>query len=142
MPAYPKKPFGSPEKPSGPLDKPKGSPAPIGHYSPTVRHGDLIFFSGQTPIDPATGKLVEGGIELQTARALANLAALLLKEGLTWKNVLRSGVFLTSMADFDAMNKVYASVLGEAKPARTTVAVHQLPRGALVEIDIIASAKK
>jgi 2-iminobutanoate/2-iminopropanoate deaminase len=120
----------------------KGSPAPIGHYTPAVRQGDLVFLSGQTPIDPATGTLVDGGIEPQTARALANLADLLAKEGLGWKHVLRCGVFITDMANFAAMNKVYSATLGDAKPARTTVAVYQLPLGALVEIDLIASSKR
>ena len=119
-----------------------GSPAPIGHYTPAMRHGDLVFFSGQTPIDPTTGKLVDGGIEEQTARALANLADLLAKEGLSWKHVLRSGVFITDMANFSAMNKVYSATLGDAKPARTTVAVYQLPLNALVEIDMIASVSR
>ena len=120
----------------------KGSPAPIGHYTPAVRQGDLVFFSGQTPIDPTTGQLVAGGIEEQTARALANLKDLLDKEGLTWKHVLRSGVFITDMSNFAAMNKVYSATLGDAKPARTTVAVYQLPLNALVEIDMIASVSR
>jgi 2-iminobutanoate/2-iminopropanoate deaminase len=120
----------------------KGSPAPIGHYTPAMRHGDLVFFSGQTPIDPATGKLVDGGIAEQTARALANLADLLKKEGLTWNHVLRAGVFITDMSNFAAMNTVYSATLGDAKPARTTVAVYQLPLNALVEIDMVASVSR
>lgn len=116
----------------------KGSPAPIGHYTPAVRHGNLVYFSGQTPLDPQTGELVPGGIEEQTARVLANLESLLKQEGLSWKNVLKAGVFITDMADFAAMNKVYSATLGDAKPARTTVAVYQLPKKALVEIDLVA----
>ena len=116
----------------------KGSPAPIGHYTPAVRYGNLVYFSGQTPLDPATGELVPGGIEEQTKRVLANLEDLLHKEGLTWKNVLKAGVFITDMANFAAMNTVYSAALGDAKPARTTVAVHQLPKYALVEIDLVA----
>src|SRR5688572_18217102 len=119
-----------------------GSPAPIGHYTPAVRHGDLVFFSGQTPLDPVTGELVDGGIEVQTKRVLANLEDLLKKEGLTWQHVLKAGVFITDMANFGVMNQVYSATLGDAKPARTTVAVYQLPRGALVEIDLVAAVKR
>ena len=115
-----------------------GSPAPIGHYTPAVRYGNLVYFSGQTPLDPQTGEVVPGGIEEQTKRVLANLEDLLRKEGLTWKNVLKAGVFITDMNNFAAMNKVYSATLGDAKPARTTVAVYQLPKLALVEIDLVA----
>ena len=116
-----------------------GAPAPIGPYSPAVATGDLLFLSGQTPLDPETGALVAGGIVEQTERVLANLAAVLESSGASWMDVVKTTVFLTDMALFAEMNAVYARVLGEARPARSTVAVRGLPRGAMVEIELVAA---
>lgn len=110
----------------------------IGPYSQAVEAGGFVYLSGQTPIDPATGALVEGGITEQTSRVLKNLAAVLEASGLCSDDVVKSTVFLTDMADFSAMNDVYSSFFSAPYPARSTVAVRQLPKGALVEIELIA----
>jgi len=117
-----------------------GAPGAIGPYSQAVRSGDLVFCSGQIPLDPLTGQLVEGGIGSQTARVLANLAAVLAAADLKLANVVKTTVFLVSMDDFPAMNEVYALHFDEDPPARSTVAVAALPKGARVEIEAIASA--
>ena len=114
-------------------------PAAIGPYSPAIRVGDLIFCSGQMPIDPATGELVDGGVAAQTRRTLDNLVALLAAAGATTAHVAKCTVFLTDMADFAEMNAVYAEYFGEPYPARSTVAVAGIAKGALVEIEAIAS---
>jgi 2-iminobutanoate/2-iminopropanoate deaminase len=114
------------------------APAAIGPYSQAVRSGDLVFCSGQIPLDPLTGELVEGGVGSQTARALANLAAVLAAADLKLANVVKTTVFLVSMDDFPAMNEVYAASFEADPPARSTVAVAALPKGALVEIEAIA----
>ena len=113
-------------------------PAAIGPYSHGVWTGDLLFLSGQTPIDPATGKLVEGGIAEQTARVFDNLEAVLTDAGLTMDDVVKCNVFLTTMGDFPEMNAVYAERFEAPYPARSTVAVAGLPLGALVEIELVA----
>lgn len=113
-------------------------PAAIGPYSHGVWAGDLLFLSGQTPIDPATGTLVEGGVAEQTARVFDNLEAVVTDAGLTMDDVVKCNVFLTTMSDFPAMNAVYAERFGEPYPARSTVAVAGLPLGALVEIELVA----
>ena len=118
-----------------------GAPAAIGPYSQAVRSGDLLFASGQIPIDPATGDLVEGGIEAQTERAIANVAAVLAAAGLGFADVVKSTVYLKSMNDFAAMNALYARSLapeGVVPPARSTVEVARLPKDALVEIEVTA----
>jgi len=117
-----------------------GAPGAIGPYSQAVRSGDLVFCSGQIPLDPLTGQLVEGGIGSQTARVLANLAAVLAAADLKLANVVKTTVFLVSMDDFPAMNEVYALHFDVDPPARSTVAVAALPKGARVEIEAIASA--
>ena len=117
-----------------------GAPGAIGPYSQAVRSGDLVFCSGQIPLDPLTGQLVDGGIGSQTARVLANLAAVLAAADLKLANVVKTTVFLVSMDDFPAMNEVYALHFDEDPPARSTVAVAALPKGARVEIEAIASA--
>ena len=116
------------------------APAAVGPYSQAIRAaGDLLFLSGQVPLDPATGKLVEGGIEEQAARACKNLAAVLESQGLSLDNVVKTTVFLQSMGDFAAMNAVYAEFFTEGQyPARSAVEVGALPRGALVEIELVA----
>ena len=116
------------------------APGAIGPYSQAVRSGDLVFCSGQIPLDPMTGQLVEGGIGSQTTRALANLAAVLAAADLKLANVVKTTVFLVSMDDFPAMNEVYALHFDVDPPARSTVAVAALPKGARVEIEAIASA--
>jgi 2-iminobutanoate/2-iminopropanoate deaminase len=117
------------------------APAAIGPYSQAVRVGSLVFTSGQVGLDPATGGLVEGGIQAQTVRVLENLKAVLAAAGLELAQVIKTTVFLTDMGDFAAMNEVYAQYLaaeGVVAPARSTIAVAGLPRGALVEIEVIA----
>jgi 2-iminobutanoate/2-iminopropanoate deaminase len=118
----------------------KDAPAPIGPYSHAIRAGDLVFCSGQTPIDPDTGMLVEGDIAAQAARALANVGAVLQAAGLDYSNVVKTTIFLIDMADFSAVNAVYERYFGTSKPARSTVAVAALPKGARVEIEAIALA--
>ena len=117
------------------------APAAIGPYSQAVRIGDFVFTSGQVALDPATGELVDGGIEAQTRRVLQNLQAVLQGAGLDLTRVVKTTVFLKDMNDFIAMNKVYAEHLqtdGGAAPARSTVEVARLPKDALVEIEVIA----
>lgn len=117
------------------------APAAIGPYSQAVRSGDLLFASGQIPIDPATGNLVEGGIEAQTERVLTNVAAVLAEAGLTFADVVKSTVYLKDMNDFAAMNTLYAPKFapeGTVPPARSTVEVARLPKDSLVEIEITA----
>ena len=110
----------------------------VGPYSHAVEAGDLIFLSGQTPLDSATGKLVEGDIEAQTEQCFVNLFNVLAAAGLTEANVVKANVFLTDMGNFAAMNKVYATKFSAPYPARSTVAVAGLPIGAQVEIELIA----
>lgn len=117
-----------------------GAPKPIGPYAQGVRIGSLLFTSGQIALDPRTGKLIEGNVAVQTRQVLENLKAVLQASGTSLEQVVKATVFLKDMADFAAMNKVYAEYLGEAKPVRSTVAVAELPGGALVEIDLIALA--
>lgn len=114
------------------------APAAVGPYAHAVVAGDLLLLSGQTPIDPATGRLVDGDVGTQTARVLANLGAVLAAAGLTLGDVVRCNVYLTDMADFAAMNAAYAAAFDEPFPARTTVAVAGLPLGARVEIEAVA----
>jgi 2-iminobutanoate/2-iminopropanoate deaminase len=115
------------------------APAAIGPYSQAVRSGPFLFCSGQIPLDPGTGQLVEGGIEAQTARGLDNLTALLAAGGLTLDDVVKTTVFLVSMDDFPAMNEVYARYFDEDPPARSTIGVAALPKGARFEIEAIAA---
>jgi 2-iminobutanoate/2-iminopropanoate deaminase len=112
---------------------------PIGPYSPAIQAGDLLFISGQTPLDAGTGKLVEGDISEQARQCLENLKAILEAAGLGFAHVLKTNIFLTNMADFAAVNAVYKSYFEEPYPARSTVAVAALPMGAAVEIELIAS---
>ena len=118
-----------------------GASKPVGPYSPGVDIGTLVFVAGQIGIDPATGKMVEGGIEAETAQVMKNAEAVLKNAGLGFKDVVRTTVFLTNINDFQAMNKVYAGYFpeGSIPPARSTVAVSALAGGATVEIDFIAA---
>ena len=117
------------------------APAAIGPYSQAVRVGDMLFTSGQIPIDPKTGAFVEGGIHEQTTQVLENLRAILAQAGLDMTHVVKTTVFLKDMKDFAVMNEVYAKYLaphGVVAPARSTVQVAGLPKDALVEIEVIA----
>jgi 2-iminobutanoate/2-iminopropanoate deaminase len=118
--------------------KPKNAAAPVGPYNHAVRVGDLLFCSGQIPLDPATGNVVGGDIRAQTERVLENVKAILADQGLSFANVIKSTVFMTNLGDFAAMNEVYARYFTADFPARSTVQVAALPRGANVEIEVIA----
>jgi 2-iminobutanoate/2-iminopropanoate deaminase len=111
---------------------------PVGPFSPAVRVGDFVYLSGQVGQDPATGKVVEGGVTREAEQIFAGLAAVLEAAGLTFADVVRVGVFLTDMTSYGAVNAVYARFFHEPYPARTTVAVAALPLGAQVEIDLVA----
>ena len=117
--------------------KPKQSPAPVGPYNHAVRIGDLLFCSGQIPLD-ASGTLVAGDIRAQTERVLENVKAILTDQGLSFSNVVKSTVFMTNLGDFAAMNEVYGKYFTSDFPARSTVQVAALPRGANVEIEVVA----
>ncbi|HMA03706.1 MAG: RidA family protein [Gemmatimonas sp.] len=114
------------------------APAAIGPYSQAIVAGGFLFTAGQIALDPKTGKIVEGGIVEQTARVLANLREVLAKGGATWADVVKSTVYLVDLADFPVVNDIYGKHLGTSRPARSTVQVEALPRGSLVEIDLIA----
>jgi 2-iminobutanoate/2-iminopropanoate deaminase len=116
-----------------------GAPRAIGPYSPAVRVGQLLFVSGQIPIDPATGSIVAGDVHAQTRRVMDNVGALLAAGGLSFADVVRTTVFLTDLNDFSAVNDAYGAYFSAAPPARATVQVARLPRDARVEIDAIAS---
>jgi 2-iminobutanoate/2-iminopropanoate deaminase len=114
------------------------APAAIGPYAQAIRAGNLLFVSGQIPLDPATGQMVDGDIAVQTERVLKNLAAILEAAGSSLARVLKTTVYLRDLEDFAQMNTVYAKFLGKHPPARATVQVARLPRDAAVEIDLIA----
>jgi 2-iminobutanoate/2-iminopropanoate deaminase len=116
-----------------------GAPQAIGPYSQGVIANGWLFTAGQVALDPAKGELVPGGIAEQTTRALENLRAILTATGSDFSQVVKTTVFLVDMADFTAMNEVYGRVFGSHRPARSTVAVAALPRGARVEIEVIAT---
>lgn len=122
-----------------PIRSDKLSP-PVGPFSPAVRSGDLIFFSGQVGQDPSTGQLVSGGIEAEARQLFRNLATLLQAAGKGFGDVVRAGVFLTRIDDFAAVNAIYAEQFEPPFPARTTVAVAALPLGAAIEIDLVVRA--
>lgn len=113
---------------------------PVGPFSPALRYGELIFFSGQVGQDPATGQLVSGGVERETEQVLSNIAQLLAAANKTFADVLRVGVFLTDMGSFSVMNGIYAKHFVKPYPARTTVCVAALPLGASVEIEVVVRA--
>jgi 2-iminobutanoate/2-iminopropanoate deaminase len=115
------------------------APAAIGPYSPAVRAGQLLFVSGQVPIDPATGQMIEGDIAAQTRRVLDNVGALLKAAERSFGDVVRTTVFLADMNDFGAVNTIYGQYFSPPYPARATVQVARLPKDARVEIDVIAS---
>jgi len=114
------------------------APAAIGPYSQAVAAAGFVFAAGQIGLDPQTGELVEGGTAAEARRALANVGAVLVAAGATWDDVVKAHIYLTDLGDFAAVNDVYASFVGKAPPARTAVQVAALPKGARVEIDVIA----
>jgi 2-iminobutanoate/2-iminopropanoate deaminase len=115
------------------------APAAIGPYSQAIRVGNLLYTSGQIPINPATGSFVEGGIKEQTRQSLTNIKAILEEAGLTMAHVVKTTVFMADMNDFADMNAVYAEFFAEPYPARSAVAVKTLPKGALVENEVVAA---
>jgi 2-iminobutanoate/2-iminopropanoate deaminase len=118
--------------------KPAKSPPAVGPYNHAIRAGDLLFCAGQIPIDPATGDLVSGDIKVQTQRVLENVKAILEDQKLTFGNVVKSTVFLTNLSDFSGMNEIYAKYFTSDFPARSTIQVAALPKGANVEIEVVA----
>ena len=124
--------------PSKTIIKPAKSPAAVGPYNHAVRVGDLLFCAGQIPIDPVTGNLIPGDIKVQTERVLQNVKAILDDQKLTFANVVKSAVFLTNLADFAGMNEVYAEYFTKDFPARSTIQVAALPKGANIEIEVVA----
>ena len=118
-----------------------GAPAAIGPYSQAIKAGDFLFLSGQIPLDPATGKLVEGSIGDQTHRVLRNLSAILEAAGASFAQVVKTNVYLADMADFGAMNEIYGTYFPQPAPARATIQAARLPRDVKVEIDLVAYLK-
>jgi 2-iminobutanoate/2-iminopropanoate deaminase len=114
------------------------APAAIGPYSQGVRVGSVIYFSGQIPFDPKTGQLVSGGIDVQTRRVMENIGGLLKAGGLGFDNIVKTTIYLADIGDFQAMNEIYGSYFKQAPPARTTIQAGALPRGARIEIEVIA----
>ena len=117
------------------------APKAIGPYSQGVVEGGFLFASGQIPLDPATGELVGGGIERATTRVLDNIEAVLKSAGLAFSDVVKTTVFLVRAEDFHGMNSIYAVRFGNHRPARSTVIVAALPKGAIVEMDLIAKTR-
>ena len=117
------------------------APAAIGPYSQAVRSGNFVFCSGQIPLDPKSGEIVAGDIGVQTRRVMDNVAGLLRAEGLSFDDIVKTTIFLTNLGDFQRVNQIYGSYFKNDPPARSTVQVAALPRGANVEIEIIAAAR-
>lgn len=115
------------------------APAAIGPYSQAIEVNGMVFASGQIPLNPETGEVVEGGIKEQTRQALTNASAIMETAGLSLANVVKTTVFMADMGDFAAMNEVYATFFSEPYPARSAVAVKALPKGVLVEVECIAA---
>ena len=115
------------------------APAAIGPYSQAIEVNGFVYASGQLPIDPATGAFPEGGVQEQTRQSLLNVKAILEEAGLTLANVVKTTVYLADMGDFAAMNEIYSQFFSQPFPARSAVAVRALPKGALVEVEVIAA---
>ena len=115
------------------------APAAIGPYSQATVANGFLFTAGQIALDPASAQVIEGDVVAQTEQVLQNLGAVLASAGATWTDVVKTTVFLMDMRDFPRMNEVYARIMGDARPARSTVQVSGLPRGVLVEIDLVAA---
>lgn len=118
------------------------APAAVGPYSQAVRIGQMLFTAGQIPLDPQSGQIVSQDVAEQTKRVLDNLAAVLKAENMNFSNIVKATIFMTNLGDFQKMNEVYASYFKEAPPARSTVQVAALPKGAQIEIELIAVATK
>lgn len=116
----------------------EGAPAPIGPYSQAVRVGNMVFLSGQIPIDPATGELIRGSVEAEAEQVMKNLSSVLKAAGLDFSHIAKTSIFLQNMSDFAAVNVVYGSYFTGEYPARETVEVAGLPKGVRVEISVIA----
>jgi 2-iminobutanoate/2-iminopropanoate deaminase len=114
-------------------------PVPVGPYQTARSHGGFLFLSGQIPLDPDSGLLVEGGISAQTERVIQNISGVLRSFGLEWSSVLKVTVFLTDLNDFTEMNAVYSRLIGEPYPARSTIGVAALPKSSKIEIEVIAA---
>ena len=114
------------------------APAAIGPYSQAIKSGNLLFCSGQIPLDPSTGEIVPGDVSAQTERVMNNIAAVLTAAGAGFEDVIKTTIYLVDMGDFASVNEVYGHRFQSHKPARSTVAVKSLPRGALIEIEVIA----
>ena len=115
----------------------KEAPAAVGPYSQAIKAGNVVYCSGQIPLVPETGALVEGDIKAQATQSLKNVEAVLKEAGATFNNVVKTTVFLVDMNDFAAVNEVYADFFGDHKPARSCVAVKELPKGARVEVEVL-----
>jgi 2-iminobutanoate/2-iminopropanoate deaminase len=116
------------------------APAAVGPYSQAIRIGNFVFCSGQIPLDPKSGQIVQGAIEAQTRRVMENITAVLRAEGLGFENIVKTTIFLTNLNDFQTVNELYGSYFKSDPPARSTVQVSALPKGANVEIEVIAVA--
>ncbi len=116
------------------------APAPVGPYEQAIRANGFVYTAGQIGLEPESGELVAGGVEEQARRVLDNVTAVLEAAGTSWDRVVKTTIYLNDMADFGAVNVIYEGYLGSPKPARTTVAVAALPKGALVEVDVVALA--
>jgi len=114
------------------------APAAIGQYSQGVRVGSIIFYSEQIPLDPKTGQVVSGGIDVQTRRVMENIGGLFKAEGLSYDNVVKTTIFLASMGDFQTVNEIYGGYFKQAPPARSTVQAGALPKNVSIEIEVIA----
>ena len=121
--------------------KANDAPGAVGPYSQAIDTGVLVFLAGQVGLDPATGQIVEGGVEAQTERVMRNLTAVLAAAGLTFQDVAKTTCFLSDIANFDAFNAVYARFVSDPPPARSTFAVAALPKGALIEVEAIAARR-
>ena len=119
-----------------------GAPAAIGPYSQGIATDRLLFTAGQAALDPATGQLVEGGIDAETERVMANLTSVLDAAGCSWGDVVKTTIFLVDMADFAAVNAIYGRFMSDPPPARSTVGVAALPKGARVEIEAVARLRE
>ena len=117
------------------------APAADGSYSQAIRIGNFVFCSGQIPLDPKTGEIVPGDVNAQTRRVMENIAAVLRAEGLNFGNIIKTTIFLTNLADFQTVNELYGSYFKSAPPARSTIQVAALPKGAAIEIEVIAAAE-
>lgn len=114
------------------------APAALGPYSQAVRVGSTVYCAGQIPLDPKTGQIVSGGIDAQTRRVLDNITAVLSADGLTFENIVKTTIFLMDLNDFQTVNEIYGSYFNQQPPARSTIQVAGLPKGARIEIEVIA----